>query len=204
MRPIVLLEAIRKILTKIFNNRLNKYLSNNSILQKNNRAGVQGSSCMEIIFNIQASITAAKNLNKPLFIMIQDLSKAYDRVNIPLLEKSLQRICIPSPIITFIINLFTNRTNQAINNSVFPGIEYTSHIPRSCFFPKPENHDDNDIIKETLDSPSPTSYIEIEFGTVIKVPLLGKNKVARILGVYFNPDDGHQMSIIMLLTTSLC
>ncbi|UZO15623.1 uncharacterized protein OCT59_007040 [Rhizophagus irregularis] len=54
------------------------------------------------------------------------------------------------------------------------------------------------------DSPSPTSYIEIEFGTVIKVPLLGKNKVARILGVYFNPDDGHQMSIIMLLTTSLC
>ncbi|EXX61835.1 hypothetical protein RirG_005840 [Rhizophagus irregularis DAOM 197198w] len=187
MRPIVLLEAIRKILTKIFNNRLNKYLSNNSILQKNNRAGVQGSSCMEIIFNIQASITAAKNLNKPLFIMIQDLSKAYDRVNIPLLEKSLQRICIPSPIITFIINLFTNRTNQvifedwigdpydvltgidqgesicpllwviyydplfeAINNSVFPGIEYTSHIPRSCFFPKPENHDDNDIIKETL------------------------------------------------------
>ncbi|CAB5217198.1 unnamed protein product [Rhizophagus irregularis] len=54
------------------------------------------------------------------------------------------------------------------------------------------------------DSPSPSSYIEIEFGTVIKVPLLGKNKAARILGVYFNPDDGHQISIIMLLTTSLC
>jgi hypothetical protein len=35
-RPIVLLETIRKILTKILNNRLNSYLSNNNILQHNN------------------------------------------------------------------------------------------------------------------------------------------------------------------------
>ncbi|POG77735.1 ribonuclease H-like domain-containing protein [Rhizophagus irregularis DAOM 181602=DAOM 197198] len=46
------------------------------------------------------------------------------------------------------------------------------------------------------DSPSPTSYIEIEFGTVIKVPLLGKNKVARILGVYFNPDDDQRFLMV--------
>jgi hypothetical protein len=58
---------------------------------------------MEIIFNIQAAITGAKTLKKPLYIMVQDLSKAYDRVDIPLLEKALQRICISQNFIKFIL-----------------------------------------------------------------------------------------------------
>lgn len=113
-RPIVLLDTFRKLLAKIINTRLNFYLSNNSILQSNNLAGVQGTSCMEIIFNLQAAITATKTLKKPLYIMIQDLSKAYDRVDIPLLVKALHRICIPSTIINFIVNLFTDRQNSII------------------------------------------------------------------------------------------
>ncbi|CAB5192257.1 unnamed protein product [Rhizophagus irregularis] len=295
-RPIVLLEAIRKILTKIFNNRLNEYLSNNNILQNNNRAGVQGSSCMEIIFNIQASITAAKILRKPLYIMIQDLSKAYDRVDIPLLEKALSRICIPPTIMNFIINLFTNRINQvifnewigdpydvitgidqgesicpllwviyydpmfeAITSSPYSGINFKAQIPRTCYFPKPPNVDDDDKIEETLTqkvmgylddttwlaenfddlennlriahnfyqlanihinkdktlilankfarknlplmSTSDLSHIEIEFGTKIRVPLASKNQGVRILGVYFNADDGHQTSIKKIYNT---
>lgn len=85
-RPIVLLDTFRKILTKIFNTRLNKYLSNNNILEHNNRVGVQGSSYMEIIFQFQAAITTVKTLKKDLYIIIQDLSKAYDWVEIPLLR----------------------------------------------------------------------------------------------------------------------
>lgn len=46
--------------------------------------------------------------------MIQDLSKDYDRVDISLLEKALQRICIPSETIAFILNLFTNCSNRII------------------------------------------------------------------------------------------
>lgn len=46
--------------------------------------------------------------------MIQDLSKAYDRVDIPLLTLALKRICISQKIITFITNLFTDRNNQVI------------------------------------------------------------------------------------------
>ncbi|CAG8781783.1 17662_t:CDS:1, partial [Rhizophagus irregularis] len=46
------------------------------------------------------------------------------------------------------------------------------------------------IIKNGASS-SPT-HIDIEFGSVIKVPLLAKYKAARILGVYFNPDDFHK------------
>lgn len=103
------------------------------------------------------------------------------------MEKALSRICIPTPIINFIINLFTNRTNQvifndwigdpydvitgidqgesicpllwviyynpifeAINSSPFPGINYKAQITRTCYFPKPLNSDNYDIIEETL------------------------------------------------------
>ena len=40
------------------------------------------------------------------------MSKAYDRVNIFMLQKAMARLKIPSPFITFITNLFTNCTNQ--------------------------------------------------------------------------------------------
>ncbi|CAB4426586.1 unnamed protein product [Rhizophagus irregularis] len=296
-RPIVLLDTFRKILTKLINARLNKFVSKNNVLQDNNRAGIQGSSCMEIIFNIQATITAATNLKKPLFIMIQDLSKAYDRVDIPLLEKALERICLPPNIITFILNLFTNRSNyvifedwigdpydvttgidqgdsicpllwviyydpmfEAINSSAFPGIEYISSIPRTCFFPKTNTQmDESDDIKELLShkvlgylddttwlaeqlsnlienlkiahnfyqlanihinkektiilankyakkvirngAATIPTHIDIEFGSTIKVPLLANYKAARILGVYFNPDDHHKTSMKKIFNT---
>lgn len=112
--PIVLLDTFRKLLVKVINSRLNLFLSSCEILQHNNRAGTQGSSCIEIILTLQTAITAANSQKKKLYIMIQDLSKAYDRVNISLLQCALKRICIPEKIITFIINLFTNRKNQVL------------------------------------------------------------------------------------------
>jgi hypothetical protein len=44
------------------------------------------------------------------------MSKAYDSVNLNLLQHSLQRLALPSSIINTIINLFTNRQNQVITN----------------------------------------------------------------------------------------
>src|SRR3989337_579449 len=42
---------------------------------------------------------------------MQDLSKAYDRVDLKILKLALSRIKIPTPCIDLIINLFTNRRN---------------------------------------------------------------------------------------------
>ncbi|CAB5188045.1 unnamed protein product [Rhizophagus irregularis] len=39
---------------------------------------------------------------------------------------------------------------EAINSSFFPGINYKTQITRKCYFPKPQDFDNNDIIKETL------------------------------------------------------
>jgi len=40
------------------------------------------------------------------------MSKAYDRVNIFMLQKAMARLKIPAPFIAFITNLFTKRINQ--------------------------------------------------------------------------------------------
>ena len=42
------------------------------------------------------------------------MSKAYDSINIGMLHKALQRIQIPSQLITIILSLFENRENSVI------------------------------------------------------------------------------------------
>jgi hypothetical protein len=44
------------------------------------------------------------------------MSKAYDSVNLTLLQKSLQRLALPSSITNTIINILTDRQNQIITN----------------------------------------------------------------------------------------
>ncbi|CAB4424282.1 unnamed protein product [Rhizophagus irregularis] len=228
--------------------------------------------------------------------MVQDLSKAYDRVDIPLLERALKRVNIPQHIINFFLALFTNRTNQvifndwigdpyevhtgidqgesicpllwviyydpifeAINQSPHKGIDYTAQIPKTCYFPKPSDQQDVDYIKESLsfkvlgylddttwlaedleqlkhnliiadnfyqlanihinkdktiilanrhakkllsrESSTPVTYIDIDFGSTIRVPVLAKDKATRILGVHFNVDDCHKYSIKKIYNT---
>ncbi len=40
------------------------------------------------------------------------MSKAYDRVNLFMLQKAMRRLKLPLSFITFISNLFTNRYNR--------------------------------------------------------------------------------------------
>ena len=53
----------------------------------------------------------ANENNKEIWILLQDLSKAYDRVNLSFLRRALNRIKIPQLATDLIINLFTARKN---------------------------------------------------------------------------------------------
>jgi hypothetical protein len=115
-RPITLLETTQKILVSIYSRRLNKILSKENILQYNNRASILGQSTLELLFVIQ-HITehfTKVDTQTPLWIILQDLSKAYDRVDISLLKLAMERIHLPSIVITFFTNLFSNRSNRII------------------------------------------------------------------------------------------
>ena len=49
----------------------------------------------------------AKEHHKPVWILLQDLSKAYDRVDLVILRKAMEHIKIPSSCINFILDFFT-------------------------------------------------------------------------------------------------
>lgn len=101
-------------MVSIFSQRLNNALSKHNVLQYNNHAGILGQSTLEPLFQIQRIIEHARIAKKPLWIAVQDLSKAYDRVDVSLLKLALEHIKIPNIIITFFINLFTARFNSII------------------------------------------------------------------------------------------
>src|SRR6266496_5885787 len=113
-RPIALLDCLRKFFFKIITNRLNTYLTRSNLLQNNNRARIGSNSCLEPISIVNHLLHQATSTNSPLFIALQDMSKAYDRVNISLLSLALKRINIPHTLISIITDTFTDRTNSII------------------------------------------------------------------------------------------
>ena len=56
--------------------------------------------------------------NKEVWFLFQDLSKAYDRINIHLLRTCMLRLKIPSTFIDLILSFFTRRTNAIITSSL--------------------------------------------------------------------------------------
>src|SRR5581483_5263498 len=100
---------------KILMIRLNNLLTRLNILQWNNRAGTKGYSTLEpltIIKHFLEQRRIAKDHH--IWLAIQDLSKAYDRVNLSLLKLALKRIHIPFFITNLFISLFTDRSNSVI------------------------------------------------------------------------------------------
>ena len=57
-------------------------------------------------------IEEAKEFKKEIWILSQDISKAFDSVNIDMLKKSMKRIKIPEEIIAILSKLIDNRTSK--------------------------------------------------------------------------------------------
>src|SRR6266496_3606472 len=117
-RPITLLETMRKAMVALLNQRFTRILKDNNVLKGNQFAGLPTNSTFEPIRIINEIIQDATEKNKELWLLSQDLGKAYNRVNIYMLKKALQRIKVPLNFITLIENLFLNQKNQ-----VFTGME---------------------------------------------------------------------------------
>ena len=126
-RPITLLDTARKIMTKIMNKRLSAVLANNYILKGNNHAGLPGSSCDAPIAKLEAILQDAHTFNKPLFVFLQDISKAFDSIDTRMLRLALDRIKVPKQFTDLVINLFTDRYNTVIT-SFGPTIPYKTAI----------------------------------------------------------------------------
>ena len=118
-RPIILMESTRKCLTKIITNRLSAICKNNNVLRGPNFAGLPGESTLEPIQLLNNICEEAREQNKELWILFQDTAKAFDTVNLEMLEKALQRIKIPQKAIKLIIYLFKEREVKVITKNSF-------------------------------------------------------------------------------------
>src|SRR4051794_30753322 len=103
-------------MTKIMNKRLSSILAANKILKGNNYAGLPGSNCVSPISTLESIIQDAKSHNKPLFIFLQDISKAFDSMDVRMLKLAMQRLKIPSGFINLTSKLFTDRYNTVITH----------------------------------------------------------------------------------------
>jgi hypothetical protein len=115
-RPITLLEVLRKLMVRILNTRLATLFIRYKVLKGNQFAGLPGSSTFEPIRIINEIIEDAKEKHNDLWILFQDMSKAYDRVNIFMLKKAMARLRSPPSFIDLICNLFTQRKNRVFTS----------------------------------------------------------------------------------------
>ncbi len=114
IRPIALLETFRKCVTKVYTTRLERIIRVNNILEGSNFAGLIGSSTESPIHILSMIIEEAKEKNKELWIMLQDMKKAFDSVSLDSLKLALQRIKIPVLGQSFILDLFDKRQTRII------------------------------------------------------------------------------------------
>ncbi|GBB85657.1 hypothetical protein RclHR1_12140006 [Rhizophagus clarus] len=111
-RPITLLEVIRKSFVKLFYIRLSAILAAHNVLKGGNFAGLLGRTCRDSIITLESIIHDANHNNSPLWILSQDISKAFDSVNLTMLKFVLERIRLPALAITLILSFFMNRSNR--------------------------------------------------------------------------------------------
>ncbi|CAB4419464.1 unnamed protein product [Rhizophagus irregularis] len=115
-RLITLLETARKLLVKIITNRLSKIMATHQVLAGDNFAGLPGSSVTTPI-NVLDGIMKSHRISsssQELWILSQDISKAFDSIDLGMLKLSFDRIKLPPNLSKFIISLFTSRKNHIL------------------------------------------------------------------------------------------
>jgi hypothetical protein len=114
VRPISIIEPMKKCFTKLFTQRLDNIINTNNLLSNLNFAATKNSSTHIPIQILNNTIEHYKHFNKEVWIMFQDMSKAFDKINISQLQDTCKRIGIPLQGIQLITELHTNRQARII------------------------------------------------------------------------------------------
>ena len=67
---------------------------------------------MELIRIIDNILHDAKTNRKELWLLLLDMSKAFDRVNIEMLKQAMFRLKLPATFVNFVTNIFSHRYNK--------------------------------------------------------------------------------------------
>src|SRR3954471_13204876 len=105
MRPITLIETTCKILTKILINHISTTCSIHQILTGDNFSVLKDTSTSTLIQIINFLSEFSNQYKKPLWLVTQDMKKAYDSVSTNQLIKAIERIHIYPDYIKLINNI---------------------------------------------------------------------------------------------------
>src|SRR5260364_180842 len=114
VRPIVLLETLRKILNKVIMQRLDRIFKERGILKGPNFAGLSGESTKDPIHILSCITEEAREKQKEASVLFQDMQKAFDSVSMSSLELALKRIKMPENLCKYILNLYQRRQFEII------------------------------------------------------------------------------------------
>jgi len=116
-RPIMLLETFRKSLVRIIQKRLSKVLLEKKILRGLNFAGLEGESTITPIHILHNLIEDAKQQKREMWILLQDIKKAFDSVSITGLRRALNRIQIQGNLEKLLIEIYEKREVRVITKN---------------------------------------------------------------------------------------
>src|SRR5436305_2203138 len=105
---------MRKVVTKIIGNRLSNIYSTHNILQGSNYAGLKNEFTDIPIHLLNSIIEEIRDNNDKLWIIFQDMTKAFNSIELMPLNKAMERIKISEIMREFIIDLFNNRQIRII------------------------------------------------------------------------------------------
>src|SRR5438876_1177038 len=80
-----------------------------NILRRSNFTGLPGESTMEPIHLLNNICEEARETDKELWILFQDIMKVYNSISLEILEKVLIRIKIPKKFLSLMLDPFKNR-----------------------------------------------------------------------------------------------
>ena len=109
------METLRKIFTKAMTDRIEKTCRTKQILEGNNCSVLKSTSThcpITVIRNILEDATQHKN--KEVWLVLQDMKKAYDSVGWEAIHTSLTRIKMNQSYINILKDLHENRTTSII------------------------------------------------------------------------------------------
>jgi len=89
IRPIALIETFRKVVTKVVTRRLAKVFTEKEILKGPNYAGLPGNSTEQPVHILNMIMEEAKEKSKEVWILLQDMKKAFNSVSLESLELAI-------------------------------------------------------------------------------------------------------------------
>ena len=130
-RPISLLEVPGKILEKIINKRLREFLETHTIITDKQHGFRAARGTDTALTTIHETIAHHVAQRSQCYIVLRDVSKAFDKVWHKGLQYKISLLELPSVFTKLINNFFTNRTAKIkIGNFIGPPFPLTAGVPQ--------------------------------------------------------------------------